>query len=86
MWTNSENGFEAKFPAKNGEMLTVELDRKKEQAIVKGNPDRILMAMRDNKVKIYNDLFFEGNINNSIKERMGQLFIKKVVVKNNKRR
>ncbi len=85
MWTKSENGFEAKFPAKNGEMLTVELDRRQEQAIVKGNPDRVLMGMRDNKVKIYNDLFFEANINNSIKQYMGQLFIKKVDTKNKRR-
>ncbi len=86
MWKDSANGIEGVFPSRNGEMLTVELHRKKEQAIVKTTTEHIIMGMRDNKVKIYNDLFFEGHTNNLIKERMGQLFIKKVDAKANKRR
>ena len=86
MWQDSANGISAEFPAKNGVMFTVELNRKREVATINDGVERVIMGMRDNKVRIYNDLIFDANVNNSIKARMGQLFIKKVDPKANKRR
>ncbi|HAX72743.1 MAG TPA: hypothetical protein DCY20_04405 [Firmicutes bacterium] len=86
MWKDSAKGIECEFVSKKGEMLTVEIQKNLERAVVKGAIEHVIMGMRENKVRIYNDLYFDESINNLIRTKMGQLFIKKVDPKANKRK
>ena len=87
MWKDSGKGYAAEFVSKKGEVLTVEIQKNNEAAVVKrDNTEHVIMGMRNNEVKIYNDLFFDENATKEIKNKMAQVCKKKVEATNKKRK
>ncbi|MGL4335775.1 MAG: hypothetical protein ACRCST_02695 [Turicibacter sp.] len=87
MWKDSTKGYSCDFISKKGETLTVEIQKTAEVAVVKTpTGDRVFMGMRNNQVKIFNDMYFDEGNTNAIKAQMAKVCMKKVEVINKKRK
>lgn len=83
MWENTTDGVARKFETRNKEQVTVEIKTKQGVAVI-NYPDheQVICGMRDNKVKIWNDLLFDPVSYHQIKTQMTALCVKKEAASN----
>ena len=66
-----------KLAARNGEVVEVVIDSKQQFASLNGKK---LAFVRDNKVKILNDMLLTAQSNSMLKQEMTKQFVKNVVI------
>ena len=76
MWKDTNNGSVKQFETRQKEVVTVEIKKKEGVAVIAG--------MRDNQVKIWNDLLFDPVSYHQIKTKMEALLVKKEAKGNDK--
>ena len=87
MWKDTVNGAEVTFETKQKEKVVVEIKKKEGVAvIVRPTHEQAIAGMRDNHVKIWNDLLFDQVTYNQIKSKMEALLIKKATKDNKSKR
>ena len=78
MWNETSTGSTREFETNKKETVTVEIKKKEGIAIVhRSNHEQVLAGVRDNKVKIWNDLLFDPMTYHQIKTKMETLLVKK---------
>lgn len=78
MWNETSTGSTREFETKQKETVTVEIKKKEGIAVVhRSNHEQVLAGVRDNKVKIWNDLLFDPMTYHQIKTKMETLLVKK---------
>ena len=78
MWNETSTGSTREFETNKKETVTVEIKKKEGIAIVhRSNHEQVLGGVRDNKVKIWNDLLFDPMTYHQIKIKMESLLVKK---------
>lgn len=78
MWENTNDGVARKFETREKELVTVEIKTKQGVAVIKrGDLEQVICGMRDNHVKIWNDLLFDPVSYHQIKTQMTALCVKK---------
>lgn len=78
MWEHTQEGVARKFETREKQEVTVEIKTRQGVAVVKyPTYEQVICGMRDNQVKIWNDLLFDPVSYNQIKAQMGMLCVKK---------
>lgn len=78
MWNETNTGSTKQFETKQKEVVTVEIKKKEGIAVVhRPNYEQAFAGIRDNKVKIWNDLLFDPVSYHQIKTKMETLLVKK---------
>ena len=85
MWKDTNNGSVRQFETRQKEVVTVEIKKKEGVAVVvRPNYEQVIAGMRDNQVKIWNDLLFDPVSYHQIKTKMEALLVKKEAKGNDK--
>ncbi|MDE5976914.1 MAG: hypothetical protein K2G70_00395 [Turicibacter sp.] len=85
MWNDTVNGSVRQFETRQKEVVMVEIKKKEGVAVVvRPTSEQVIAGVRDNKVKIWNDLLFDPVSYNQIKTKMESLVVKKDTAANNK--
>ena len=78
MWKDTNNGAVKQFETRQKELVTVEIKKKESVAVVvRPNHEQVIAGMRDNQLKIWNDLLFDPVSYQQIKNKMETLLVKK---------
>lgn len=85
MWKDTSNGSVKQFETRQKEVVTVEVKKKEGVAVVlRPNYEQVIAGVRDNQVKIWNDLLFDPVSYHQIKNKMESLLVKKETTGNDK--
>ncbi|MFR7896381.1 hypothetical protein [Turicibacter sanguinis] len=83
MWEHTQEGVARKFETRGKEEVIVEIKTKQGIAVIKyPNYEQVIGWIRDNKVKIWNDLLFDPVTYHQIKSQMTALCVKKETASN----
>lgn len=78
MWKQTQEGVARNFETREKQEVLVEIKTRQGVAVVKyPTHDQVICGMRDNQVKIWNDLLFDPVSYNQIKSQMTMLCVKK---------
>lgn len=78
MWEKTNDGLSRKFETKGKESVILEIKTKDGVAVIhRDGYDQVVCGMRDNKVKIWNDLLFDPMSYHQIKTQMSAVCVKK---------